>query len=200
MNFIWKLNSSKLKILATTQIQQPNIKDKLTLILSPVTVLSSTISSKLWSSLPDLLHCVVLGWGCQEISMTSFLHHCPNPMLTFPSDFIEPNLYAFRHQFSSVAHSCPTLCNPMDCSTPGLPVHHQLPELAQTHVHWVGDAILTISASVVPFSSRLQSFPASGSFPMSQLFASGGQSIGVLASTSVLPMSIQDWFPLGWTG
>ena len=58
----------------------------------------------------------------------------------------------------------------------------------------------TISSSVVPFSSCLQSFPASGSFQMSQLFASGGQSIGISASTSVLPMNIQDWFPLGWTG
>ena len=59
---------------------------------------------------------------------------------------------------------------------------------------------LTISSSVVPFSSCLQSFPAWGSFPMSQLFASGGQSIGVSASTSVLPVNIQDWFPLGLTG
>ena len=58
----------------------------------------------------------------------------------------------------------------------------------------------TISSSVVPFSSCLQSFPASESFQMSQLFESGGQSIGVSASTSVLPMNIQDWFPLGWTG
>ena len=58
----------------------------------------------------------------------------------------------------------------------------------------------TISSSFVPFSSYLQSFPASGSFQMSQLFASGGQSIGVSASTSVLPMNTQDWFPLGWTG
>jgi len=58
----------------------------------------------------------------------------------------------------------------------------------------------TISSSVVPFSSCPQSFPASGSFQMSQLFASGGQSIGVSASTSVLPMNIQDWFFLGWTG
>ena len=58
----------------------------------------------------------------------------------------------------------------------------------------------TISSSVVPFSSSLQSFPASGSFPMSQLFTSGGQSIGVSASASALPMNIQDWFPLGWTG
>ena len=58
----------------------------------------------------------------------------------------------------------------------------------------------TISSSIVPFSSHLQSFPASGSFPVSQFFPSGGQSIGVSASTSVLPMNIQDWFPLGWTG
>ena len=57
----------------------------------------------------------------------------------------------------------------------------------------------TISASVLPFSSCLQSFPASGSFQTSQFFTSGGQSIGVSASTSVLPMNIQDWFPLGWT-
>ena len=58
----------------------------------------------------------------------------------------------------------------------------------------------TISSSVIPFSSHLQSFPASGSFKMSQLFALGGQSIGVSASTSVLPMNTQDWSPLGWTG
>ena len=57
-----------------------------------------------------------------------------------------------------------------------------------------------ISTSAIPFSSRLQSFPASGSFPMSQFFASCGQSIGVSASASVLPTNIQDWFPLGWTG
>ena len=58
----------------------------------------------------------------------------------------------------------------------------------------------TISSSVVPFSSHLQSFPASGSFKMSQFFTSGGQSIGVSVSASVLPMNIQGWFPLGWTG
>ena len=58
----------------------------------------------------------------------------------------------------------------------------------------------TISSSVVPFSSHLQSFPASGSFQLSQFFASGGQSIGVSVSASFLPMNIQDWFPLGWTG
>ena len=58
----------------------------------------------------------------------------------------------------------------------------------------------TISSSVIPFSSHLQSFPASGSFPISQFFPSGGQSMGVSASASHLPMNSQDWFPLGWTG
>ena len=93
----------------------------------------------------------------------------------------------------SVAQSYQILCNLMDCSTPGFPVHHQLPELAQTHVHRVGDAIQP-SHPVVPFS-YLQSFLASGSFLMSWLFASGGQSIGVSASALVLPMNIQDQFP-----
>ena len=100
-------------------------------------------------------------------------------------------------QFSSATQSCPTLCDPMNCSMPGFPVHHQLPEFAQTHVHWVSDAIQP-SHPAVPFSSHLQSFPASGSFPMSQFFASGGQSIGV--SASVLPVNFQDGLPLGWTG
>ena len=98
---------------------------------------------------------------------------------------------------SLVTQSCSTLCNPMDRSMPGLPVYRQLPEFTQTRVHWVGDAIQP-SHSLL-FSSRLQSFPT-GSFQMRQLFASGGQSIGVSASTSILPMNTQDWFPLGWTG
>ena len=88
--------------------------------------------------------------------------------------------------FSSVqfgCSSCPILCSPMDCSNPGFPVHHQLPELV--HVHQCHP---TISSSVVPFSSCLQSFPVSGSFQMSQLFTSGGQNIGASASASFLPM------------
>ena len=111
-----------------------------------------------------------------------------------------PKYWSFSSvQFSLVAQWCLTLCDPMNRSTPGLPVHHQLPEFTQTHVHrwWCHPAI---SSSVVPFSSCPQSLPASGSFPMSQLFASGGQSIRVSASTSVLPMNTQDWSPLGWTG
>ena len=99
-------------------------------------------------------------------------------------------------QFSSVAQLCPTLCDPTDCIIPGFPVHHQLPELAQTHVPQVGDAI---QPSFNPFSSWLQSFPASGSFPMSLLFILGDQTIGVSASALVLSMNIQGWFPLGLT-
>ena len=85
---------------------------------------------------------------------------------------------------------------PTDYSTPDFPVLHYLLEFAQTHVHWVDDTIQP-SCPVTPFS-HLQSFPASRSFPMSWLFASGGQSIG--ASASVLPVNIQGWFPLGLTG
>ena len=74
---------------------------------------------------------------------------------------------------SSVAQSCPTLCDPMDCNTPGFPVLHQLPKLAQTHVHLVSDAIQPSHSSVAPFSSCSQSFLASGSFPKSWFFQSG---------------------------
>ena len=92
-------------------------------------------------------------------------------------------LIAFKCQFSSVAQLCPTLCDPMNRSTPGLPVHHQLPESIQTQSQWCHPAI---SSSVVPFSSCPQSFATSGSFQMSQLFTSGGQSIGASASASVV--------------
>ena len=81
----------------------------------------------------------------------------------------------------------------LPCSSPTLGVYSNSCPLSR----WCHP---TTSSSVVPFSSRLQSFPASGSFPMSQFFTSGGPSIGVSASASVLPMNIQDWFPLGFTG
>ena len=104
-------------------------------------------------------------------------------------------MYSFSSvQFSSVSQSHLTLCNPMTRSTPGLRVHHQLLEFTQTQVH------PAISSSVVHFSSCPRSLPASGCFPMSQLFAWVSQSTGVSASTSVLPRNTQDWSPLGWTG
>ena len=95
----------------------------------------------------------------------------------------------------SVARSCLTLCDPIDCSTTGFLVLHHFLEFVQTYVHWFGDTIQPYLSSVVPFF--FQSFPASGSFLVSQFFTSGGQSIGPSASASVLPMSIQGWFPLG---
>ena len=110
-------------------------------------------------------------------------------------------IHTYKRIFSSVAPSCPTLCDPMNhsmqhtrppcpSSTPG--VYPNPCPLSQ----WCHS---TISSSFVPFS-HLPSFPASGSFPMSQLFVSGGRSIRVSASKSVLPMNTQDWSPLGWTG
>ena len=93
---------------------------------------------------------------------------------------------------SSVTQLCPTLCNTVDCSMPGFPIHHQLPELAQTHVHGVGHESNSITSSVLPFSTCLQSFPTSGSFPDSQFFTLGGQRIRASALASVLPMNIQD--------
>ena len=98
----------------------------------------------------------------------------------------------------SVTQSCPTLCDPMNLSIPCLPVHHQLPEFTQTHIHWVGDAIQP--SHPLPFPPPAFNFPSIRVFSMSQLFASGGQSIGISASTSVLPVNTQDWSPLGWTG
>ena len=107
------------------------------------------------------------------------------------------NHFGWYVQFSSVTQSCLTLCDPMNHSTPGLPVHHQLPESTQTHVHLVRDAIQP---------SHLLSLPSPPGFNLSQhegLFkwvSSLHQVARVSASTSVLPMNIQDWFPLGWTG
>ena len=105
----------------------------------------------------------------------------------------------FIHQFSPIAQSCPAL-RPSEsqhtrppCPSPTPGVYPNSCPLSQ----WCRPAI---SSSVVPFSSCTQSLPALGSFPMSQLFTWGGQSIGVSASASVLPMNTQDWSPLGWTG
>ena len=109
----------------------------------------------------------------------------------------------------SVVQSCLTLCDPMDCRMPGfllrphglqhsrLPRPSPSPRTCSNYVHWVGDVIQPSYPLSSPFSTCLQSFPASGSFPVSRLFASG---IGTSVSASVLPMNIQGWFPLGLTG
>ena len=136
------------------------------------------------------LHVTVL-----DINKTKWLPFISQSQFFWVSERSLLQLGSVQFSHSVMSNSC----DPMNRSTPGFPVHHQLPEPTQTHVHWVGDAIQPFNP-VVPFSSCPQSFPASGSFPMSQHFASGGQSIGVSASASVLPMNNQDWCHLGWTG
>ena len=107
--------------------------------------------------------------SCQIISLITF-----NPLLTADMESSQATTVHFLCCFS-IAKSCPTLCSPMDCSTSGFSVLHYLPEFAQTHVHWVGDAIQSSYPLVTPFSSCPQSFPASGSFPATWIFASDAQ-------------------------
>ena len=104
-----------------------------------------------------------------------------------------------RPQVSSVAQSCLTL-RPQGLQHARLPCPSPTPGACSNSCPSSWWCHPPISSSVIPFSSCLQSFPASGSFSRSQFFASGGQSIGASASASVLPMNIQEWFPLGWTG
>jgi len=101
--------------------------------------------------------------------------------------------------FSSVAQLCLTL-RPHGLQHASLPCQSPIPRAYSNLCPLTRWCHPTISSSVIPFSSCLQSFPASGSFQVSQFFVSGGQIIGVSASTSVLPINIQDWFPLGWNG
>ena len=115
---------------------------------------------------------------------------------------MNPNIdLQFIIMFNSVAQSCPTLCDPKNRSTPGLPVYHQLPLWVHSDSHplsqWCHPAI---SSSVVPFSSCPQPLPVSKYFPMNQLFTWGGQSTGVSASASFLPKKSQGWPPSEWTG
>ena len=112
-------------------------------------------------------------------------------------------LFSFVHwslQFNSVAQLCPTLCDPHGLQHARPPCPSLNPRACSNSCplsQWCHPAI---SSSAVPFSSCPRSLPASESFPMNQFFTSGGQSIGVSASASVLPMNIQCWFPLGLIG
>ena len=112
---------------------------------------------------------------------------------------IVPNAI-YRFNVSSVYFGCSVVSDSLQPH--GLqharPVHHQLPESTQTHVHWVGDAIQPSHPLLSPFPSTFNLSQHQGFFQIIQFFTSGGQNIGV--SAPVLPMNIQDWFPLGWTG
>ena len=142
-------------------------------------------------------------------SRTSEVFKCPNrvwapKMFTWISLTVGICLYILGQAVHPVlAQSCPTLRDPMDCSTPGLPVHHQLPELAQTHVHWIGDAIQPSH----PLSSPSPALNLSQHQGLFKWVSSSHQVAKVLElqlpmnwKESVLPMNIQGWFPLGLTG
>ena len=103
-------------------------------------------------------------------------------------------------QFDSIPQSCLTLCNPMDCSTPGLPVHCQLPELTQTHVHRVGDLIQPSHSLSSPSPPALNLSQHQGLFSESALYIRGAKYQSFSFSISLLPMSIQGRSPLGLTG
>ena len=128
-------------------------------------------------------YCIYLRW-CVSI-----------PLCLFRNFFhlFSPARNRYSVQFSSVAHLCPTLCDPMNRRTPGLPVHHQLPQSTQTQVHRVGDAIQPSHPLSSPSPPALKLSQHQDLFPMNRLFTSGGQSIGVSASTSVLPMARTDF-------
>ena len=142
-------------------------------------------------------------------SRTSEVFKCPNrvwapKMFTWISLTVGICLYILGQAVHPVfAQSCPTLRDPMDCSTPGLPVHHQFPELAQTHVHWIGDAIQPSH----PLSSPSPALNLSQHQGLFKWVSSSHQVAKVLElqlpmnwKESVLPMNIQGWLPLGLTG
>ena len=113
---------------------------------------------------------------------------------------ISVDMVFHKPKFSSVAQLCLTLCDPLDCSTPGFPVHHQLPELAQTHVHRVSDAIQPSHPLSSPSPPAFNLSQHQGLFQWVSSLHQVAKLLGASASASVLPMNIQDWFPLGWTG
>ena len=123
----------------------------------------------------------------------------PTFTLTNINPTFQMMFYVLSVRFSSVAQSCLTLCDPMDCSTPVFPVHHQLPEFTQIHVHCIGDAIQPSHPLSSPSPPIFNLSQHQGLFKC-QFLASDGQSIGISASASVLSMNIQDCIPLGWTG
>ena len=149
-----------------------------------------------------------LGWGKDVVQPSHVyfvlrLPHMHLKSLSIVSEGTQTILLWFYFfnvfQFSSTAQSCPTLCDPMDCITPGLSVHHQLPEFTQTHVHWVGDAIQPSH----PLLSPSLAFNLSQHHGLFKWVSSLHQVAKVLEFqllTSVLPMNTRDWSPSGWNG
>ena len=152
-----------------------------------------------WGVSPQIPHYYIIATSQLEEKLLKMNPLAQNIFSPFSWFFVFCQLPSNSCCCRSVAKLHPTLCNPMNCSAPGLSVHHHLLELAQTPVHQAGDAIQPLhplSSSSPPALSLSQH----QSFYQCQLFASGGQNIGVSASASVLPVNIQGWFLLGLTG
>ena len=138
-------------------------------------------------------------------TISSSVTHFSSCSQSFPASGSFPGSQLFTSgsqssiQFSSVAQSCPTLCDLMNRSTPGHPVHHQLPELTQTHVHWVNDESNHLNLCC-PLLLLPLVFPSIRVFSNESTLHIRWPSIGVSASASVLPMNTQDWSPLEWMG
>ena len=142
-----------------------------------------------FQTIPGHLEICSSPWHCcRHCSVTKSCQTFSDPM-----DWSMPSLFVLHYlpefQFSSVTQLCLTICTPLDCRTPGFPVLHQLPELAKTRVHQVGDAIQLFYPLSSPSPPVFNLAQHQGFFPVSQFFASGGQSIGVSASAS----SVLEW-------
>ena len=130
-------------------------------------------------------------WG-QKDHKYWWLLHSISPIVTIIVDMNHMKTISVQFSDSVMSNSL----QPHDCSTPGFPVLHHLPEFPQTHVHWVGDAIQPSHPLLLPFLPALNF----SQHPVSRLFLSGGHCIGTWVSAPVLLMNIQSWFPLGLTG
>ena len=137
-----------------------------------------------------------LNWGLFKERMER--DTCPANKM--PPGWSQVRLLGCWIPFSSVAQSCPTLCDPIDCGTPGLPVHHQIPELAQTHVHQVGDAIQPSHPLSSPSPPTFNLSQHQGLFTWVSSSHQVAKGLEFQLQSSVLLRSIQDWFPLGCTG
>ena len=144
-------------------------------------------------------HCSILAWRIGWTEEPSGLQSVESHRVRHDWSNLAHTERRYSVQFSSVAYSCLTLCDPIDCNTPGFPVHHQLLELIQTLPlsRWCHPTSLILCPSLLLLPSI---FPSIRIFSNESVLHTGGQSTGVSASASVLPMNIQDWFPLGLTG
>ena len=156
-----------------------------------------TFVDKVMSLLFNMLYRLIITFLPKSTHLLISWQQSPSAVILEPPKIVSHCFYTLCIHFCihlfqfSVTESCPNFWDPMNCTTPGFPVYHHLLQLAQTHVHWVSD-VLQSSHPLSSPSPPAFNLSQHHTLQMSQFFISGGQSIGVLASTSVLPMNIQD--------